>query len=186
MQDSITIALLVGTVRAKRESIKAAHYVADYAKNLPGVELILVDPQELMLVDEGEDVKDPRYSEITTKADAFIIVTPEYNHGYPSSLKRMLDSEYDNYSRKPVALVGVSSGSWGGARVCEALLPVCHRLGLVNIHTEMYFPKVQDSFQADGHINADLSERYAKNVAALYEELLWFARILKLAREQQS
>ena len=184
--DTITIALLVGTVRAKRESIKAAHYIAEHAKLLPGVELIIVDPQELMLLDEGEDVKDPKYSEITAKADAFIIVTPEYNHGYPSSLKRILDSEYANYLHKPVALVGVSSGSWGGVRVCEALMPVCHRLGLVNIHTEMYFPKIQESFDENGQLKQELVEQYDKNAHALYEELVWFARILKPARGQQS
>jgi NAD(P)H-dependent FMN reductase len=183
VNNSITIALLVGTVRAKRESIKAAHFVADYAKNYPNVELIFVDPQELMLIDEGEDVKDPRYSEITAKADAFIIVTPEYNHGYPSSLKRMLDSEYDNYKHKPVALVGASSGSWGGVRVCEALLPVCHRTGMVNIQTEMYFPKIQDTFDENGQIKPDLAERYDKNARALYEELVWFAKLLKPARQ---
>ena len=180
---SLKIALLVGTVRAKRESIKAAHYVADYAKNYPEVELIFVDPQELMLVDEGEDVKDPRYSNITAKADAFIIVTPEYNHSIPSSLKRMIDSEYDNYRHKPVALIGVSSGNWGGVRVCEALLPVCHRTGMVNIQPEMYFPRIQDTFDENGQIKPELSERYEKNVKAIYDELLWFARLLKSAKE---
>ncbi len=186
MNNPITIALLVGTIRAKRESVKAAHYIAEHAKLMPGVELIFVDPQELMLLDEGEDVKDPKYSDITAKADAFIIVTPEYNHGYPSSLKRMLDSEYANYKHKPVALVGVSSGSWGGVRVCEALLPVCHRTGMVNIQTEMYFPKIQDTFDENGQIKPELAERYDKNAQALYEELVWFARLLKPAREQQS
>lgn len=181
--DKITVALLEGTVRAKRESIKAAHFVAEYARNFPEVELVFVDPQQLMLVDEGEDVKDPKYSEITAKADAFIIVTPEYNHSIPSSLKRMIDSEYDNYARKPVALVGVSSGSWGGVRVCEALLPVCHRVGLVNIRTETYFPKIQDTFQEDGTIKPEFAERYQKNLQSLYEELLWFARTLKQAKE---
>lgn len=183
MDQKITIALLVGTVRAKRESIKAAHYVADFAKNYPEIELILVDPQQLLLVDEGEDVKDPKYTEITAKSDAFIIVTPEYNHSIPSSLKRMIDSEYDNYARKPVALVGVSSGSWGGVRACEALLPVCHRIGLVNIRTEMYFPKIKDTFQENGQIKPEFSERYSQNVHNLYEELLWFARTLKRAKE---
>lgn len=178
------IALLVGTVRAKRESIKAAHYIADYAKNIEGVELTLVDPQSLMLVDEGEDVKDPTYSEITKNADAFIIVTPEYNHGYPSSLKRMLDSEYKNYHRKPVALVGVSSGSWGGVRVCEQLLPVTHRLGMVNIHPELYFPSIQDKFNEDGSLKSEYTEQYAKNTQQLYEELVWFARLLKSAKER--
>ena len=182
MDQKITIALLVGTVRAKRESIKAAHYVAAYADQLSDVELVFVDPQQLMLVDEGEDVKDPKYSAITAQADAFIIVTPEYNHSIPSSLKRMIDSEYDNYARKPVALVGVSSGSWGGVRACEALLPVCHRLGLVNIRTETYFPKIKEMFEENGQLKAEFTERYEKNVKALYDELLWFARTLKETR----
>lgn len=181
----MTVALLVGTVRAKRESIKAAHFVADYAKNYPEIELIFVDPQELMLIDEGEDVKDPKYSEITAKADAFIIVAPEYNHSIPSSLKRMIDSEYDNYARKPVSIIGVSSGSWGGVRVCEALLPICHRIGLVNIRTEMYFPRVQDTFQDDGHIKPEFAEQYKSKVTKVYDELLWFAKVLKTAKEQQ-
>jgi NAD(P)H-dependent FMN reductase len=184
MNDKITVALLVGTVRAKRESIKAAHFVADYAKNYPEIELIFVDPQELLFLDEGEDVKDPKYTEITAKADAFIIVTPEYNHSLPSSLKRMIDSEYDNYARKPVALIGVSNGSWGGVRVCEALLPVCHRIGLVNIRSEMYFPRIQDTFHDDGQMKPEFIERYSNNAKNIYEELLWFARVLKSARQQ--
>lgn len=177
------IALLVGTVRAKRESIKAAHYISEKVKQLDGVELDFVDPQELMLVDEGEDVKDPRYSEITAKADAFIIVTPEYNHSMPGSLKRMLDSEYENYFKKPVALVGVSNGNWGGVRVCEALLPVCHRLGLITIHSELYFPKIQEKFNDDGSIKSEFAERYDKNVQSMLDELLWFAKLLKEGRE---
>jgi NAD(P)H-dependent FMN reductase len=185
VKDKITGALLVGTVRAKRESIKAAHFVADYAKNYPEIELIFVDPQELMLIDEGEDVKDPKYSEITAKADAFIIVTPEYNHSIPSSLKRMIDSEYNNYARKPVSLIGVSSGSWGGVRACEALLPICHRIGLVNIRTEMYFPRVQDTFQDNGQMKPEFTEQYTTNVQKVYDELIWFAKALKAAKEQQ-
>jgi NAD(P)H-dependent FMN reductase len=177
------IALLVGTVRAKRESIKAAHFIAEKIKNLEGIELDFVDPQNLMLVDEGEDVKDPRYSEITAKADAFIIVTPEYNHSFPGSLKRMLDSEYENYHKKPVALVGVSNGSWGGVRVCEALLPVCHRLGLVNIHPELYFPQIQEKFKEDGSLKPEHKERYDKNAHTMIDELLWFAKLLKEGRK---
>lgn len=180
---SLRVALLVGTVRAKRESIKAAHYIARRAEQYPDVELTFVDPQELMLVDEGEDVKDPRYSEITAKADAFIIVTPEYNHSFPGSLKRMLDSEYENYYKKPVALVGVSNGSWGGVRVCEALIPVCHRLGLVNIRPELYFPKIQEKFNDDGTLKPEYTEQCDKNVKIMLDELLWFAKLLKQGRE---
>ena len=177
------IALLVGTVRAKRESIKAARYIADKVTGYPDIELTVVDPQQLMLVDEGEDVKDPKYSHITETADAFIVVTPEYNHSFPGSLKRMLDSEYQNYHRKPVALVGVSSGNWGGVRVCEALLPVCHRLGLVPIHSELYFPRIQEKFNEDASLVAEYEEQYSKNVRTMIDELLWFAELLKKGRD---
>ncbi len=183
MGKTITISLLVGTVRAKRESIKVAHYIAERVKQYPDIELMFVDPQQLMLVDEGEDVKDPLYSKVTADADAFIIVTPEYNHSFPGSLKRMLDSEYNNYFKKPVALVGVSNGSWGGVRVCEALLPVCHRLGLVTIHSELYFPKVQEKFDDVGSIKAEYVERYDKNVQNMLDELTWFSKLLKKGRE---
>lgn len=177
------VALLVGTVRARRESIKAAHYIAERVKQYPEIELTFVDPQTLMFVDEGEDVKDPVYTRVTEEADAFIIVTPEYNHSFPSSLKRMLDSEYKNYEKKPVALVGVSSGNWGGVRVCEALLPVCHRLGMVNIHSELYFPKIQEMFDGEGLLKSEHQERYAASVEAMISELMWFGKLLKEGRD---
>lgn len=176
------VALLIGTVRARRESVKAAHYIASCIKQYPDIELTIVDPQTLMLADEGEDVKDPVFSSITKESDAFIIVTPEYNHSFPSSLKRMLDSEYKNYQKKPVALVGVSSGNWGGVRVCEALLPVCHRLGMVTIHSELYFPKVQDLFDETDTLKGEHQKRYTIAVEAMLDELLWFAKTLQQGR----
>lgn len=183
MADLITVAVLVGTVRSERQSIKPARYVADYFAGLDGVEVKFVDPRDLHFSDEGEVVKDPAYSEITQKADAFVIVTPEYNHSFPGTLKRMLDSEYANYKHKPVALAGVSNGSWGGVRVCESLLPVCHRLGLVNIQPELYFPRVQDLFDESGQLKPEHQEQYAKNLGTLSDELLWFARTLRQNRE---
>lgn len=180
----LTIAVLAGTSREQRLSIRAAQYVAEIGKQYDDVEIIFVDPKDFTFNGDGNDPegKDPRYGEIITKADAFFIVTPEYNHSIPGSLKRMLDSEYGPYLHKPVALAGVSNGPWGGVRVCEALLPVCHRLGMVNILPELYFPKVQDIFDESGAINDEFSEMYTKNVGKSYDELIWFARLLKGAR----
>jgi NAD(P)H-dependent FMN reductase len=179
-QGPITIAVIAGTSRENRQSIKAARYVAEFGQKLEGVETILVDPNEFHFPHDGNgpDAKDPRYSEIVARADAFFIVTPEYNHSFPGTLKRMLDSEYDAYFHKPVALAGVSNGPWGGVRVCEALLPVCHRLGLVNIHPELYFPKVQDIFDDDGNLNEQFQDMYELNVGKSYDELIWFVKAL--------
>jgi len=180
----LAIAVLVGTTREQRLSINTAQYVTEIGKRYENVEIIFVDPKDFTFNGDGNDPegKDARYGEIITKADAFFIVTPEYNHSIPGSLKRMLDSEYGPYLHKPVAIAGVSNGPWGGVRVCEALLPVCHRLGMVNIAPELYFPKVQDIFDESGTIKDSFTEMYNKNTKKAYDELIWFARILKGAR----
>lgn len=183
-KELITIAVMSGTAREQRVSIHAARYVAEYGKKYENVEIVFVDPKEFSFPGDGNDPesKDPRYGEIVSKADAFFIVTPEYNHSIPGSLKRMLDSEYSRYFHKPVALAGVSDGPWGGVRVCEALLPVCHRLGLVNILPELYFPKVKEIFDEQGNMLESYQDMYRANIGKSYDELIWFARLLKQAR----
>jgi NAD(P)H-dependent FMN reductase len=122
--DDLVIAVLAGTTRGQRESIKAARYVAEFGKTIKGIEIVFVDPTEFTFPGDGNDPegKDPRYSEVTARADAFFIITPEYNHSFPGSLKRMLDSELATYNHKPVAFAGVSNGSWGGVRAVESLV----------------------------------------------------------------
>jgi NAD(P)H-dependent FMN reductase len=186
MNDPITIAVLAGTTRQQRESIKAARYIADFGAKLPGVEIIFVDPTEFHFPGDGNDPegKDPRYTEITRKADAFFVVTPEYNHSFPGSLKRMLDSELATYNHKPVAFAGASNGNWGGVRAVEALVPAVRETGLVVMSWDVYFPRVQDIFDDNGVILAEYEQRYSENLTKLYGELIWFARILKTARTQ--
>ncbi len=181
----ITIAVLIGTTRAQRQSDAAARYIAAFGAKQPDVEIILVDPKDLDLPGDGNDPegKDPKYSEITQKADAFFIVTPEYNHSFPGSLKRMLDSELQTYNHKPVALAGVSNGGWGGVRAVESLVPAIRETGLVVMSWDVYFPRVQDIFDDHGDMKPEFVERYDSNLQKLYDELLWFARMLKSARE---
>ncbi len=177
----LTIAVLAGTTRVQRESIKAAHYIADLGRTLPDVEIIFVDPVDFNFPGDGNDPegKDPRYSEIVAKADAFFIVTPEYNHSFPGSLKRMLDSELALYNHKPVALAGASDGNWGGTRAVEALVPAIRETGLVVLSWDVYFPFVNKMFNEDGSIKDEHKQRYDRNVGKLYTELIWFARMLK-------
>lgn len=186
MEEPLTIAVLAGTTRAKRESIKAAHYIADFARNLPGVEVIFVDPKEFRFPGDGNDPegKDPHYTAITEKADAFFIVTPEYNHSFPGSLKRMLDSELQTYNHKPVALAGCSNGNWGGVRAVESLVPAIRETGLVVLSWDVYFPRVQDIFDEAGMIKARYADHYAKSLGKLFRELLWMAHLLKAGRAE--
>lgn len=183
MNETITIAVLIGTTREKRESVKVARYIADFGRQLPGVQIELVDPRDLQLAGDGNDPegKDPAYTALTERADAFFVVTPEYNHSFPGSLKRMLDSELANYNHKPVAFAGVSNGNWGGVRAVEALVPAVRETGLVVMSWDVYFPYVQNMFDDQGRMLAEYAERNDKNLAKLYNELLWFARLLKTA-----
>ena len=66
--------------------------------------------------DTGVDIKDPGYSATMERADALVIVTPEYNHGYSGLLKHVLDSCLKEYIHKAAGIVGVSAGPFAGAR----------------------------------------------------------------------
>jgi NAD(P)H-dependent FMN reductase len=186
MDQTITIAVLAGTTREQRRSIKVAQYIVEFGRGLPNVEIIFVDPKEFNFPGDGNDPegKDPRYTDIVGRADAFFVVTPEYNHSFPGSLKRMLDSELQLYNHKPVAFAGVSDGNWGGVRAVEALVPAVRETGLVVLSFDVYFPWVPKIFDEQGKMQEEFVERYTKNVGKVYEELLWMARALKTARTQ--
>jgi NAD(P)H-dependent FMN reductase len=187
VEDKITIAVLAGTTRVQRASVKAARYIAEYARRLDGVEVIFVDPLDFNFPGDGNDPegKDPRYSEIVDRADAFFIVTPEYNHSFPGSLKRMLDSELELYNHKPVAFAGASNGNWGGVRAVESLLTAVRETGLVALSWDVYFPHVQDIFDEDGSIKEEYRERYERSLGKLFDELLLFARLFKTVRSNK-
>ena len=174
--------VLAGTTREQRKSIHAARLVAEIGASFDDVETELIDPKDFNFPGDGNDPegKDPRYSAVTARADGFFIVTPEYNHGYPGSLKRMLDSELENYVHKPVAFAGASSGQWGGVRAIEALVNAVREMGLVATFTDMQFPKVQELFDENGTL---LNEAYRKYTARAWTELIWMAKVLKAGRE---
>jgi NAD(P)H-dependent FMN reductase len=184
MNDTITIAVIAGTSREGRLSINAAKWVAEQGNRIENVAIIFVDPRDVHLPPDGapEDGRDPVYAEVTAKADAFFIVSPEYNRSMPGSLKRLLDSEYGNYNHKPVAVAGVSNGPWGGVRLAEVVAPTLRTLGLVYIRANVFFPKVQDTFDEAGIMKPENEASYTKNVQGVFDELLWYARALKAAR----
>ena len=186
MSQPIKIAVLAGTTRKQRQSIHAARYIARIGELLPDVEIVFVDPVDFSFEGDGNDPegKDGRYTKITAEVDAFFVVTPEYNHSFPGSLKRMLDSELANYNHKPVAFAGVSNGHWGGVRAIESLVPAVRETGLVVMSWDVYFPNIQDVFDETGAIVDEYSKRYETNVTKLYTELIWFARLLKSARHE--
>lgn len=176
------VPVLVGTKREQRLSIDAARFVAEVGDSIENVETFLVDPNDFNFAGDGNDPegKDPKYTEIVQRADAFFIVTPEYNHSFPGTLKRMLDSELRLYIHKPVALAGVSNGQWGGVRAIESLLSPLRTMGLVTTFTDMQFPKVQELLDENGNLT---KPEYRDYTLKAWTELVWMAEVLKNGRE---
>lgn len=176
------IPVLAGTTREQRKSIYAARLVAEVGATFEDVETELLDPKDFHFPGDGNDPegKDARYTAITERAEAFFIVTPEYNHSIPGSLKRMLDSELEHYIHKPVAFAGASSGQWGGVRAIEALVTTVREMGMVSTFTDMHFPHVQELFDDNGTL---LNEHYRTYVEAAWKELIWMTKTLQHGRE---
>lgn len=180
--EKLFIPVLLGTTRPKRESVKAARLVEQVGKEIDEIEVQLVDPADYTFPFDGNDSenKDPRYTDLTAKADGFFIVTPEYNHSFPGTLKRMLDSELSNYIHKPVAFAGVSNGIFGGARAIESLTSTVREMGMAATFSDVYFPEVQKLFDKNGEIK---DKAFVRRIKRGYEELIWMAKALKWGRE---
>jgi NAD(P)H-dependent FMN reductase len=176
------IPVLAGTTRQQRKSIFAARLVAEVGATFDEIETEVIDPKDFNFPGDGNDPegKDPRYTAITERADGFFVVSPEYNHSFPGSLKRMLDSELKNYIHKPVAFAGASSSQWGGVRGIEALVSTVRELGLVSTFTDMQFPKIQELFDDNGVLQ---NEAYREYVKGAWMELIWMANVLKYGRD---
>lgn len=176
------IPILLGTTRPQRASFKVAKLIEQVGKTIDEITVELVDPADYHFPFDGNDAatKDPRYSALTKKADGFFIVTPEYNHSFPGTLKRMLDSELAHYIHKPVAFAGVSDRIFGGARAIESLTPVVRELGLVATFSDLYFPEVHKLFDEKGEIK---DKSYIQRIERGYTELIWMAKALKWGRK---
>ena len=119
------IPVILGTIRKGRMSEHVARFVAAGVAKRPGVETELIDiatrPDARRRRRRGD--QGPAFAAAMARADALVIVSPEYNHGYSGLLKHVLDSCLKEYIHKAVGIVGVSAGPFGGTRGIEALLP---------------------------------------------------------------
>lgn len=184
---ALNIPVILGSIREGRKSEAPAKFLVEKIKAL-GHESQLVDFKQmplpffdnaLMPVQmKGKYPTDniQKWSEIAYNADGYVIVTPEYNHGYPAVLKNALDWLYLEFDHKPVGLVGVSDGLTGGARVIEQLRPIMENFTMYAIRETIMFAKAQDIFDPSGKL---LDESYNKKVDGLLKSLIASAEIMK-------
>jgi NAD(P)H-dependent FMN reductase len=178
----LDIPVILGTTRKGRMSAHAANFIVGQLQQRKEVRTELIDIAELNLRvdDAGEAIKDPRYSEAMERADAIVIVSPEYNHSFPGLLKHVLDTCLKEYIHKAAGIVGVSAGTFGGARVIEHFQPVLRELGLVSIFWDVNFGNVERVFDPEGEL---LDQAYIRRSAKFLSELIWMAKVLRHGRE---
>jgi NAD(P)H-dependent FMN reductase len=147
----------------------------------PGIETELIDLATLAIpFDEaGSDAKDTVFAEAMNRADAIVIVAPEYNHGYPGLLKHVLDTNLQEYVHKAAGVVGVSAGIYGGVRMIQDFLPVLRELGLVTIFWDVTFNSARTRFDEAGTLVDDSFLAIDK----FLDELVWMAKTLRHGRE---
>jgi len=182
--NKLFIPVLLGTNRKERNSVHPAKWLVGEMQKREDIETSLFDVADFALPQDnyGQGLKDqfPEWRDAIVRADGLVIVAPEYNHGYPGSMKAVLDLLLREYVHKAVALVGVSAGPWGGTRVIESMVPMVRELGLAVTFADLNFPKVQNIFDAEGKLLDPAFEKRAKD---FLDELVWMSTALKWGRE---
>ncbi|HST34078.1 MAG TPA: NAD(P)H-dependent oxidoreductase [Solirubrobacteraceae bacterium] len=125
-----------------------------------------------------------RWAEKVDAADGYLIVTPEYNHGYPAELKNALDQVFPELNRKPVAFIGY--GNTGGARAIEQLRLVCVELEMAPLrHAVHILPSVMiPARQAEGPFDPEVFASLDERLDTAVTDLVWWARALARARAE--
>jgi len=180
----IRVAVIVGSVRRGRIGPTVATWLLSQLSEVPAdLETDLIDLAELDLpADLGGGNVVEAYLKRIDRADAFIVVTPEYNHGYPGGLKIAIDTARDEWKAKPVAFVSYG-GMAGGLRAVEQLRPIFAELHAVTIRAAVSFHWVHDQF-ADGHLRQPQAAQ--KAVQTMLGQLLWWSRTLRRGRADGS
>ena len=187
---SLKIVVFYGSVRSERQGIKAARFIVNKCRDR-GHEVALMDPIEypLPLLDkmykEYETKKAPavlkRMAALIIPADAYIVVSGEYNHTIPPALANLMDHFLEEYFWKPSAIVCYSAGAFGGVRASIALRSMLAEMGTSSIPSVLPIPKVQDAFDEDGTPRDDT---YHARAEQFLEELEWYASALREARSK--
>lgn len=174
------ISILSASVRNNRSSHRVTKYFQNYlAENHPDQEVEIIDLDELnfpIFEERLSHQKSPaekvvKFAEKIKESHGVIIVTPEYNGGYPASLKNAIDLLHPEWRRKPIAISTVSSGAFGGSQVIISLQFVLWKIRSWVVPAQFPVPNVDDSFDKDGKASdKEGTDKRAKN---FIDELLW-------------
>src|SRR5881398_769291 len=186
MQDNnrLHLAIIIGSTRKGRFAPTVAGWFAGQAERRDDMAVDVIDLAGAQLPDVLSDKPGPQVAAVTPQlaaADAFVIVTPEYNHSFPAPLKNAIDWHSREWHAKPVAFVSYG-GLAGGLRAVEQLRQVFAELHTVTVRDTVSFHMAWERFDERGElINPGESVTAAKT---MLDELLWWGTALREAREK--
>ena len=187
VQNRFYIPVILGSTRRGRQSPKVARFIMERMRRNEKIETEILDLAEYNFPIMEERLRfrdDPppglrEFSEKVARSDSLVIVTPEYNNGYPGVLKNALDYLLPEYQRKPIAIVTVSAGGFGGINCLAQLRLVTLGMGAFPIPAALPVSRVQDSFDEDGNPK---DESYEKRAQAFIAEVLFFAEAIAVQK----
>jgi NAD(P)H-dependent FMN reductase len=189
---SLKIGVIVGSTRPNRVGRKVADWFMEQVQDMPDVEFELIDLAEVNLPfldepktpDQGDYQHEhtKKWSKIIDPLDGYILVTPEYNRGYPAALKNALDTIYNEWGHKPVGFVGY--GGLGATRAIQQLIQVTAHLDMVPLSMPtVNIINLWEAFDDQGKLKPEFTRG---NPQKLVEKLLWWANLLKPTRSQKA
>lgn len=187
--------IVIGSTRPNRAADKVAPWVIDRAMSHPAFDVEVLDLRDWPLpifaenFDTIGDINDPTYSDPAVRrwnhkikeADAYLVITPEYNHSVPGVLKNAIDNVWVSFAfrNKPIVAVGYSGGIAGGVRAIEHLAQIAIEAELVPIRAAVVIPRVAEAFDDDG-LPIDPVTDVSLGVAL--DDLAWWSAALERAR----
>ena len=183
LENSFYIPIILGSTRRGRQSPKVATFILNRIKHNKEIKTELLDLLEydFPIMEERLSKRDDpparlrEFSNKVASSDALIIVTPEYNGGYPGVLKNALDYLLPEYKRTPIGIVTVSAGGFGGINCLAQLRLTMLSMGALPIPASLPISKVHDVFEDDG---TPRDSSYEKRADTFISELLWFAKAI--------
>jgi NAD(P)H-dependent FMN reductase len=180
--------VILGSIREGRRSAPVADWVVARLSAHPDVTVELIDLKTWDLPmfalakfpTEG-DYEGPlqqRWAETIARADGYVFVVSEYNHGITAALKNALDYLYAEWNRKPAAFVAF--GNAEGARAVQQLKLVLNELEIAPLPTAVHLRGVAKKI-VDGVFTAEAAEE--KRIGTMFAEWIWWARALRSARD---
>ncbi|MEU4478411.1 NAD(P)H-dependent oxidoreductase [Micromonospora sp. NPDC023966] len=185
LRTPLTLAVLVGSVRQPRMGRLIADWFTDRAARRDDLRVDLVDLAEVPLpladTPPGGNPASP-IAERLAAADAFVVVTPEYNHSFPAALKNAIDWHHREWTAKPVAFVSYGAGS-GGIRAVEQLRLVFAELHATTTRTGVVLTAPWERLDWQGRLVDD--GPLGRAADATLDELAWWGEALRTARRDR-